>query len=59
MLNSKANGGKQREQQQVTSETGSGDLSPSTFGIEDVDDAEDAAEADLDERVADLWGCSE
>lgn len=34
------------------------DLSPSTFGIDGIDDREDAAEADLDERVDELWGWS-
>lgn len=44
--------------QHATTDETDGDLSASTFGIEGIEDAEDAAEADLGDRVADRWGCS-
>jgi len=45
-------------EQQHSTEQSDRDLAPATFGVEGIEDAEDAAEADLDERVADLWGWS-
>lgn len=46
------------KKQATTDDSTDADLSPSTFGIDGIDDREDAAEADLHERVDELWGWS-